>query len=79
MEEDVKETHFRKIYSNRIERGLNEMYLVEYVTSLTYKLEDVKRELFPDCETAREFIITKQNDMTKGGDTFFLLKFKEVK
>ncbi len=55
------------------------MYLVEYVTSLIYKLEDVKRELFPDCETAREFIIAKQNDMTKGGDVFFLLKFKEVK
>lgn len=55
------------------------MYLVEYVTSLIYKLEDVKRELFPDCETAREYIITKQNDMTRGGDVFFLLKFKEVK
>lgn len=55
------------------------MYLVEYVTSMIYKLEDVKRELFSDCETAREFIITKQHDMAKGGDTFFLLKFKEVK
>lgn len=55
------------------------MYLVEYVTKLIYTLEDVKRELFPDCETAREFIIAKQNAMTKGGDTFFLLKFKEVK
>lgn len=55
------------------------MYLVEYVSKLIYKLEDVKRELFPDCETAREFIITKQNDMTKGGKQFFLLKFKEVK
>ena len=55
------------------------MYLVEYVTKLIYKLEDVKRELFPDCETAREFIITKQNEMAKGGDTLFLLKFKEVK
>ena len=55
------------------------MYLVEYVTSLIYKLEDVKRELFPDCETAREFTIAKQNEMVKGGDTFFLLKFKEVK
>ena len=54
------------------------MYLVEYVTSMIYKLEDVKRELFTDCETAREFIITKQNEMTKGGDTFFLLKFKGV-
>lgn len=54
------------------------MYLVEYVTSLIYKLEEVKRELFPDCETAREFIITKQNEMAKGGDTFFLLKFKGV-
>ena len=55
------------------------MYLVEYVTSMIYKLEDVKRELFPDCETARNFLITKQNEMAKGGDTFFLLKFKEVK
>ena len=55
------------------------MYLVEYVTSLFYTLEDVKRELFPDCKTAREFIIVKQNEMAKGGDTFFLLKFKEVK
>ena len=55
------------------------MYLVEYVTRLFYKLDDVKRNLFPDCETAREFIITKQNEMAKGGDTFFLLKFKEVK
>ena len=55
------------------------MYLVEYVTSLIYKLEDVKRELFPDCETAREFIIAKQNGTAKGGDVFFLLKFKEVK
>ena len=55
------------------------MYLVEYVTSMIYKLEDVKREILPDCETAREFIIAKQNDMTKGGDTFFLLKFREVK
>lgn len=51
------------------------MYLVEYVT----KLEDVKMEIFPDCETARKFIIAKQNDMAKGGDTFFLLKFKEMK
>ena len=79
MEADVKETHFRKIYSSRIERMVNEMYLVEYVTSLFYKLEDVKRETFPDCNTAREFIISKQNEMAKGGDTFFLLKFKEVK
>ena len=79
METDIKEENFRKIYSSRIERGLNKMYLVEYVTSLIYKLEDVKRELFPDCETAREFIIAKQNDMSKGGDVFFLLKFKEVK
>ena len=55
------------------------MYLVEYVTKLIYKLEDVKREIFPDCETAREFIIKKQNEMAKGVDTFFLLKFKEVK
>ena len=55
------------------------MHLVEYVTSLIYKLEDVKRELFPDSETAREFIIAKQNYMVKGGDVFFLLKFKEVK
>ena len=55
------------------------MYLVEYVTSLIYKLDDVKRELFPDCETARNFLITKQHEMAKGGDTFFLLKFKEVK
>ena len=55
------------------------MVVIEYVTSLIYKLEDVKRELFPDFETAREFIIAKQNDMTKGGDTFFLLKFKEMK
>ena len=55
------------------------MYLVEYVNSLIYKLEDVKRELFPDCESAREFIIAKQNDMAKGGDVFFLLKFKGVR
>ena len=78
METDVKKTYLRKIYSNRIERSDN-MYLVEYVTSFIYKLEDVKRELFPDCETAREFIIAKQNDMTKGEDVFFLLKFKEMK
>ena len=78
METDVKKTYLRKIYSNRIERGVI-MYLVEYVTSIIYKLEDVKRVLFPDCETAREFIITKQNEMAKGGDTLFLLKFKEVK
>ena len=55
------------------------MYFVEYVTSLFYNLKDVKREIFPDCDTAREFIIAKQNEMVKGGDTFFLLKFKEVK
>lgn len=55
------------------------MYLVEYVTSIIYKLDDVKRVLFPDCETAREFIIAKQHEMAKGGDTFFLLKFKGVK
>lgn len=55
------------------------MYLVEYVTKLIYTLEDVKREILPDCEAAREFIIKKQNEMVEGGDTFFLLKFKEVK
>ena len=55
------------------------MYLVEYATNWFYTLEDVKRELFPNCETARKFIIAKQNDMTKGGDAFFLVKFKEVK
>ena len=55
------------------------MYLVEYATNWFYTLEDVKRELFPNCETARRFIIAKQNDMTKGGDAFFLVKFKEVK
>ena len=55
------------------------MYLVEYVTSLIYKLEDVKRVMFFDCESAREYIMTKQHEMAKGGDTFFLLKFKEVK
>ena len=55
------------------------MYLVEYVTSMIYKLEDVKRVMFFDLESAREYIMAKQNDMTKGGDTFFLLKFREVK
>ena len=55
------------------------MIYLEYVTTLLYNEEDVKTMTFCDIESAREFTIAKQNEMAKGGDTFFLLKFKEVK
>ena len=54
------------------------MVIVEYVESLLYKLEDVKRIVCVNSEEARNFCLYKQKENIENGKAFFLLKFKEV-
>ena len=55
------------------------MVIVEYVESLLYKLEDVKRIVFANLEEARNFCLDKQKENIENGKAFFLLSFKEMK
>ena len=55
------------------------MVIVEYVESLIYNLEDVKRIVFSNIDEARNFCLDKQKENIENGKAFFMLKFKEVK
>ena len=61
------------------QKGDNNMVIVEYVESLIYKLEDVKRIVFSNIDEARNFCLDKQKENIENGKAFFMLKFKEMK
>ena len=59
-------------------KAVDNMIYLEYVNTLLYNEEDVKRMTFCDIESAREFISEKKYETYLNGKLFYVIKCTEV-